>query len=127
MEAAAKDTLELKGKKESEVNKLIKGNEKVNKVKEDVKSKPHCYRCGSSTHESTECYFRKETCRKCGKVVHIQRVCLSGKGKQSTSRGGPKEKNRKLHSLEMAAELDDDSVVGSLEVNNVNQAFGDAI
>ena len=127
MEAAAKDTLELHGKKESEVNRLTKGNEKVNKVKEDVKSKPHCYRCGSSAHESTECYFRYETCHKCGKVGHIQRVCRSGKGQQSTSRGGPKEENRKLHSFEMADELDDDSLVRSLEVNNVNQAVGDVI
>ena len=85
MEAAAKDTLELQGKKESEVNKLAKENEKVNKVKEDIKSKPHCYRCGSGAHESTECYFRNETCPKCGKVGQIQRVCSSGKGQHSTS------------------------------------------
>ena len=58
---------------------------------------------------------------------HIQRVCRSGKGQQSTSRGEPKEENRKLHSFEMADELDDDSLVGSLEVNNVNQAVGDVL
>ena len=67
MEAAANDKLELRGKKESEVNKLTKGNENVYKVKENVKSKPHCYRCGSSAHELTECCFRNEPAENPGK------------------------------------------------------------
>ena len=79
MEAAAKDTLELQGNinKESEVNKINKDSERVPKGKDDVKSKSQCYRCGGSTHESAECYFRFKTYRKCGKLGHIQRVCRS--------------------------------------------------
>ena len=115
----------LQGKKESEVSMLTKGNEKANRIKEEVKSKHHCYRCGSHEHTSTQCYFRNESSRKCGKVGHIQRVCRSRKGQQSTSRGVTKEENRKLHSFEIADELD--NLIGSLEVNNVNQAVGDVI
>ena len=69
MEAAAKGTLELKGNinKESEVNKINKDSERVPKGKDDVKSKSQCYRCGGSTHESAECYFRIETYKNAGK------------------------------------------------------------
>ena len=74
--AAVKDTLELQGNinKESEVNKINNVSERVPKGKDDVKSKSQCYRCGGSTHESAECYFRFKTYRKCGKLGHIQRV-----------------------------------------------------
>ena len=61
---------------------------------------------------------------------HIQHVCRSGKGQKATSRGGTKEENRKLHSFEIADELADDSLIGSLEVNNFNnfkQAVCDVI
>ena len=46
-------------------------------------------------------------------------VCRLGKVQQSTSRGGETEENRKLHSFEIADELDDDSLMRSLEGNNV--------
>ena len=38
---------------------------------------------------------------------------------------GTKEENRKLNSFEIADKLDYDSLVESLEVNNVKQAVGD--
>ena len=66
---AAKDTLELQGSKESEVNKLSNGNDNVPKV--PPKPHDHCYRCGGTTHQSFECYFKNKTCRKCGKLGHI--------------------------------------------------------
>ena len=123
LEAEAKDTLELQGKKESEVNKLTKSNEKTNRLKEKVKSKPHCYRCGSSDHASTQSSFRNQSCvemRESG--TYPMRL-----GQQSTSQGGTKEENRKLPSFEMADELDDDNFIRCLEVNNVNQAVGEVI
>ena len=122
MEAAAKGTLELQGNinKESEVNKINKDGERVPKVKDDVKSKSHCYRCGGNTHEAAECYFRNESCQKCGKQGHIQRVCPLGKSQNSTRRR--KDENPNLHSFEVDDERDYDSLVASLEVNNVNHA-----
>jgi len=70
MEAAAKDTLELQGGKESEVNKVNTENERVPNVK--PKPRDNCYQCGGTTRESSECYFKNETCQKCGKLAHIQ-------------------------------------------------------
>ena len=126
--AAVKDTLELQGNinKESEVNKINKDSERVPKGKDDVKSKSQCYRCRGSTHESAECYFRYKTCRKCGKLGHIQRVCRSGKSQNSTRRR--RDENPNLYSFEVDDERDDDSLVASLEVNNVNHGVvGDVI
>ena len=56
---------ELQGSKESEVNKISNGNDNVPKV--PPKPRDHCYRCGGTTHQSSEYYFRNETCWKCGK------------------------------------------------------------
>ena len=65
-------------------------------------------------------------CRKCGKVGHIQRVCHSGKSRNSTQRRKEEEPN--LHAFEVNDERDGDSLVALLEVNNVNQvAVGDVI
>ena len=114
MEAAAKDSLELKGKNESEVNKLNKEKGKVENARDEVRSKRPCYRCGSNLHSSEECHFKNENCRKCGKVGHIQRVCRSGRNQRTTDLGKPKKVNQKLHSLGVDKELDDDSLIGSL-------------
>ncbi|PFX27500.1 Uncharacterized protein K02A2.6 [Stylophora pistillata] len=112
MEAAAKDTLELQGSKEGRV---------VNRVVKNVKPKPcdNCYQCSGTTYESSECYFKNETCRKCGKLGHIQQVCRSGRNQNTTQRRKVDKPN--LHSFEMSDERDDDSLVASLELNNVNQ------
>uniref|UniRef100_A0A8D9BLT1 CCHC-type domain-containing protein n=1 Tax=Cacopsylla melanoneura TaxID=428564 RepID=A0A8D9BLT1_9HEMI len=36
-----------------------------------------CYRCGDRRHKADVCKFRDEFCRKCGKLGHIQFVCMS--------------------------------------------------
>ena len=83
METAAKDTLELRGKKELEVDRV----EKQEKFEEDRRRlKFNCYRCGADSHVSSECRFRNEKCRKCGKMGHIQRVCRSSKAQTEHGR-----------------------------------------
>ena len=79
-------------------------------------------------HKSSECYFRNETCWKCGKVGHIKRVCRSGKSQNCTRRR--KEEKPNLHAFKVDDERDDDtcSLVALLEANNFNHvAAGDVI
>jgi hypothetical protein len=83
METAAKDSQELQGKPEStEVNKLHPDKNKTEQVTQQKcpeKPKTPCYRCGAESHNSSECRFKNENCRKCGKRGHIQRVCRSSR------------------------------------------------
>lgn len=86
------------------------------------------YRCSGTTHKSSECYFRNETCWKCGKVGHIQRVSRSGKSQNCTRRR--KEEKPNLYAFKVDDERDDDtcSLVALLEANNFNHvAAGDVI
>ena len=34
-----------------------------------------CYRCGGTNHKQSDCRFREQLCRSCGKKGHIARVC----------------------------------------------------
>lgn len=111
------DTLKLQGSKESEVYRVINEGNSAPNMK--PKSCSHCYRCGGTTHKSSEGYFRNGTCRKCGKVGHIQRVCRSGKSQNSTRRR--KEEKPNLHAFEVDDERDDDSLVALPKVNNLKQ------
>ena len=110
MGAAAKDTLKLQCSKESEVNKISNGNDTVPNV--NPKPRDHCYRCGDTTRQSSEFHFKNETCRKCGKLGHMQmhRVCRSGKGQNSTRQR--KDEKPNLHFFEMDDERSNNSLVG---------------
>ncbi|XP_054285817.1 uncharacterized protein K02A2.6-like [Macrosteles quadrilineatus] len=55
----------------------FKGNKPIVSF-EDLRDK--CYRCGSEQHKANLCRFKNEFCRKCNKIGHISRVCLSRSG-----------------------------------------------
>ena len=62
MEAAAKQSKELKG---SHANPVL------------AAPTQSCYRCGRGNHNPQQCKFRTATCYRCGKVGHIKPVCRS--------------------------------------------------
>ena len=63
------------------INKLA-----TRKVGQTVKP---CDRCGGLNHTSPQCRFKDVTCRNCGKVGHIERVCLSAPTQVQRGRGFP--------------------------------------
>ena len=38
---------------------------------------PNCYHCNSTQHLAKDCKFKAAKCHQCGKVVRIQKACLS--------------------------------------------------
>ena len=64
MEAAAKQSKELKGSRAAPVLVV------------DAPAKP-CGRCGRGNHDQKDCKFKSATCHKCGKIGHIAPVCRS--------------------------------------------------
>lgn len=82
MEAAARDTLQLKG------------SEGVVHVVNRKQEKP-CYRCGRSNHAPASCKFRDAVCHVCGKKGHIAPACRSKKKtRQPDARREQKQKYR---------------------------------
>ena len=42
-------------------------------------TKRACFHSGKANQSPEECYFRAQTCRKCGKVGHVAKVCRDKK------------------------------------------------
>lgn len=66
METATRDALELQKKSvDSGLHRLTMNDAKSRK----------CYRCGKTSHDANDCWFKDKTCRKCNRPGHIERVC----------------------------------------------------
>uniref|UniRef100_A0A8D8RAE7 CCHC-type domain-containing protein n=1 Tax=Cacopsylla melanoneura TaxID=428564 RepID=A0A8D8RAE7_9HEMI len=66
----------------------------------------HCYRCGDRRHKADVCKFRNEFCRSCGKLGHIQIVCMS----KRTSKVRKPEANQ-VRNSDLSDDDDDDTFV----------------
>lgn len=67
MEAANRDAQVLQKKSiESGVHKMSMN---------DRKKGNKCFRCGKTSHDADDCWFKDKNCRKCSKPGHIERVC----------------------------------------------------
>lgn len=68
METADKDALELQKKA------LDSGIHKMS-INDSRKQEQKCYRCGKTSHDPNDCWFKDKTCRKCNRPRHKERVC----------------------------------------------------
>lgn len=123
-ETAAKDAAELQQKAvECATNKMSLKQGK----------KQTCYRCGKTSHEANECWFKDKECRKCHKQGHIERVCKADKW-QRTEKTHSKPKfqreRRKTTNVHKVTENDSDQTesdtdserydLGCLELHSVS-------
>lgn len=60
--------------------------------------KGKCYRCGDLNHRASDCKFRNEYCRRCNKLGHIGKVCMSSSGGE-----------RKIHLVEEGDDEESDN------------------
>ena len=121
METAAKDASELR--KESVENEMHKMS--INNTKGQ-----NCYRCGKSSHDANDCWFKDKTCRKCHKQGHIERVCKSDKKhsqRETTDKNKSfRQKAKHMHNVTEYGKSDntdsDEEDLSCLELHNITEA-----
>lgn len=121
METAAKDASELQKKTvENEVHKMSLNNVKKQK----------CYRCGKSSHNANDCWFKEKTCRKCNKQGHIERACKTDQTnirKEKTEKNkGFKPKAKQMHKVTECENSDstdgsDEDDLSCLELHSITE------
>lgn len=109
--------------------------QQVNKVKEHrgPKVRKRCYRCGGTSHEPNDCFFREKLCFTCGCKGHVGKMCRQSqslRAKLSTqSRGGGQperqdgergNKNPKKYSKKGVKKVCEDTDSTSTEEEEVN-------
>ncbi|KAL6460959.1 hypothetical protein MHYP_G00309250 [Metynnis hypsauchen] len=119
MEAAARDATELQSGAKVSVHKLYSKRSAAGPSE-------RCYRCGGGSHIAAKCRFKTEKCRKCNKVGHIQRACLSVKNKNHSNNRDTVKKTRQnftkhseVRAVDQHLNSDDDIGLGSLDIYQV--------
>ena len=121
METAARDAAEIQQKSvECATNKMSLNRNEGKK----------CYRCGNTSHEPDECWFKDKECNNCGKLGHIARVCRASKqqkkDKIQKNKKPQKGKYSKVHKMKESSSdenASDSSVsdLSCLQLHSVNE------
>ncbi|XP_062606687.1 uncharacterized protein K02A2.6-like [Saccostrea cucullata] len=121
METAFKDATELQSKHVGMVNKLGVRQKKgyhsagtgvrspqpnMPKVKRGTNSKK-CFRCNSTAHDQSQCYYKDKQCYNCSKIGHCKKAC---------------RKTKEVYNVDWSENL-----IGSLDVNSVEKTHSGAI
>ena len=118
LETASRNAIELQAGETNTQPAVLK----VGKT-EAPKVSLECYRCGKA-HPPQSCKFRRATCRNCGKLGHIQRVCRSKPQAPSseTSKGYGRQPRRPtgIRTLQLEEEQESRESI-ELPMNNLTE------
>ena len=119
LETASRNAIELQAGETNTQPAVLK----VGKT-EAPKVSLECYRCGKA-HPPQSCKFRRATCRNCGKLGHIQRVCRSKPQAPSseTSKGYGRQPRRPtgIRTLQLEEEQESRESI-DLPMNNLTES-----
>lgn len=98
----------------------------------DMQLRKNCDRCGSEQHRAGDCRFANESCHKCGKTGHIQKVCRStgppkGKGGGVKRTNKPQGANYVSQGVEEIDEPDTEEVIHTLQTRCFGHTNGRAV
>lgn len=93
----------------------------VNNVK-----KHKCYRCGKSSLNANDCWFKGKTCRKCHKQGHIERACKTGQKNIPKEKFVFKQKAKQMHRVTECKNSDstnssDEDDLSCLELHSITE------